>query len=265
MVAVPLIFGRLTADDYNDAVAADPRIDACATGWRSARTRSSPGLFRPGQALHRQRGAGVLQGRQLDRQGVDRLPDRPPQAPRPRASRCCWPSSRPRCGPICRRRRPTGCWPWRPNRPALDAVPVQTFMDLYRVADRPRQWRARRRIVMLPLTLSSRSSIACPEMACSYTAVRTNKKAGTCNNVLVFLTTDFQGAEHEQETPLCRHAVRSGRCAGRFRSGVRRPLVPDRFGGGSTSRTTTAPPNDARSWAWAWASSSAPTGRSTVS
>ena len=28
MVAVPLIFGRLTADDYSDRVAADPRIDA---------------------------------------------------------------------------------------------------------------------------------------------------------------------------------------------------------------------------------------------
>ena len=28
MVAVPLIFGRLTAEDYTDAVAADPRIDA---------------------------------------------------------------------------------------------------------------------------------------------------------------------------------------------------------------------------------------------
>ncbi|GAB3088651.1 bifunctional 2-methylcitrate dehydratase/aconitate hydratase [Lysobacter terrae] len=28
MVAIPLIFGRLTADDYADAVAADPRIDA---------------------------------------------------------------------------------------------------------------------------------------------------------------------------------------------------------------------------------------------
>lgn len=28
MVAVPMIFGRLTADDYADAVAADPRIDA---------------------------------------------------------------------------------------------------------------------------------------------------------------------------------------------------------------------------------------------
>ena len=28
MVAVPLIFGELTADSYNDDVAADPRIDA---------------------------------------------------------------------------------------------------------------------------------------------------------------------------------------------------------------------------------------------
>jgi 2-methylcitrate dehydratase len=28
MVAVPLLFGRLTADDYEDAVARDPRIDA---------------------------------------------------------------------------------------------------------------------------------------------------------------------------------------------------------------------------------------------
>jgi len=28
MVAVPLIFGRLTSEDYSDAVAADPRIDA---------------------------------------------------------------------------------------------------------------------------------------------------------------------------------------------------------------------------------------------
>ncbi|HKZ10281.1 MAG TPA: bifunctional 2-methylcitrate dehydratase/aconitate hydratase [Rhodanobacteraceae bacterium] len=28
MVAVPLIFGRLTAEDYSDAIAADPRIDA---------------------------------------------------------------------------------------------------------------------------------------------------------------------------------------------------------------------------------------------
>ena len=31
MVAVPLIFGRLTAEDYEDAVASDPRIDALRT------------------------------------------------------------------------------------------------------------------------------------------------------------------------------------------------------------------------------------------
>jgi 2-methylcitrate dehydratase len=28
MIAVPLLFGRLTAADYDDAVAADPRVDA---------------------------------------------------------------------------------------------------------------------------------------------------------------------------------------------------------------------------------------------
>ena len=28
MIAIPLIFGRLTAADYEDTVAADPRIDA---------------------------------------------------------------------------------------------------------------------------------------------------------------------------------------------------------------------------------------------
>jgi len=31
MVAIPLIFGRLTARDYEDDIAADPRIDALRT------------------------------------------------------------------------------------------------------------------------------------------------------------------------------------------------------------------------------------------
>ncbi|MET0814223.1 MAG: bifunctional 2-methylcitrate dehydratase/aconitate hydratase [Pseudoxanthomonas sp.] len=39
MVAIPLIFGRLTADDYADAVAADPRID---TLRRLMRVRENP-------------------------------------------------------------------------------------------------------------------------------------------------------------------------------------------------------------------------------
>ena len=65
MVAVPLIFGRLTADDYNDDVAADPRIDALRDeDGGEGEPAVHEGLLRPRQALHRQLGAGVLQGRQ---------------------------------------------------------------------------------------------------------------------------------------------------------------------------------------------------------
>ena len=41
MIAVPLIFGRLTAGDYEDGVAADPRIDALARKDRSASKTSN--------------------------------------------------------------------------------------------------------------------------------------------------------------------------------------------------------------------------------
>ena len=40
MVAVPLIFGRLTTEDYSDAVAADPRIDELRAKVRQSDTRS---------------------------------------------------------------------------------------------------------------------------------------------------------------------------------------------------------------------------------
>src|SRR5690606_27233536 len=43
MVAVPLIFGRLTAEDYGDAVASDPRIDALRARMR---VRENPGFTR---------------------------------------------------------------------------------------------------------------------------------------------------------------------------------------------------------------------------
>ena len=47
MVAVPLIFGRLTADDYVDAVAADPRIDALRAKMTVQREPAiHEGLFR---------------------------------------------------------------------------------------------------------------------------------------------------------------------------------------------------------------------------
>ena len=64
MVAIPLIFGRLTAADYEDAVAADPRIDALR-GKMVVRenTTFTEEYYDRRQALHRQCRAGLLQGR----------------------------------------------------------------------------------------------------------------------------------------------------------------------------------------------------------
>ena len=45
MIAIPLIFGRLTAADYEDAVVADPRIDALRAGSPASRIRGSPRII----------------------------------------------------------------------------------------------------------------------------------------------------------------------------------------------------------------------------
>ena len=42
MVAVPLVFGHLTASDYEDAFAADPRIDALREKMQAAKSPHSP-------------------------------------------------------------------------------------------------------------------------------------------------------------------------------------------------------------------------------
>ena len=55
MVAVPLIFGRLTAADYEDEIAADPRIDALRAKDRVRRGAAlHPRLSRSREALDRQ-------------------------------------------------------------------------------------------------------------------------------------------------------------------------------------------------------------------
>ena len=56
MMAVPLIFGRLTAEDYEDNVAADPRIDALREKMACVEDKAfQPRLSRSGKALDRQR------------------------------------------------------------------------------------------------------------------------------------------------------------------------------------------------------------------
>ena len=55
MVAVPLIFGHLTAADYEDSFAADPRIDALREKMHCIEEpHLHRGLPRSGEALHRQ-------------------------------------------------------------------------------------------------------------------------------------------------------------------------------------------------------------------
>ena len=78
MVAVPLIFGRLTAADYEDDVAADPRIDRSA-GEDGLRRGSQvlTRLPRSRQALDRERHHCRVRRRDAAQGGRGRVSDRP--------------------------------------------------------------------------------------------------------------------------------------------------------------------------------------------
>ena len=87
MVAVPLIFGRLTAADYEDAIAADPRIDAlrdkidCVEDPQFTKDYHDPDKRSIANALT----VEFNDGTQLDG-GRGRVPDRPQAPPRGRHS-----------------------------------------------------------------------------------------------------------------------------------------------------------------------------------
>ena len=80
MVAVPLIFGRLTAADYEDAVAADPSIDELRPHGVRRGSPVHPRLSRPGKTLDRQRHHDRVPRREEDGRGGGRVSDRPPSA-----------------------------------------------------------------------------------------------------------------------------------------------------------------------------------------
>ena len=89
MVAVPLIFGRLTADDYSDDVAADPRIDALRERMAvEENPQFTRDYFDPDKRYIGNSVQVFFKDGTSTRQGLDRLSDRPPQAPRRRHSRC---------------------------------------------------------------------------------------------------------------------------------------------------------------------------------
>ena len=77
MTAVGLVKGDLTADDYEDAAAADPRIDRLRERMEVAEdARYSREYTRAGQAQYRQRGAGVLRPRRGNGEGGRGVPHR---------------------------------------------------------------------------------------------------------------------------------------------------------------------------------------------
>ena len=133
MVAVPLIFGRLTADDYEDDVARDPRIDALRAKMVVTRERDvQPRLPRPRQARDRQRGAGVVRATaRRTRAHRGGLSDRASPAPRgrhPEAGR----EVRARASRRASTRRSAraidaAC----ADQAALEALPVEDFMALW--------------------------------------------------------------------------------------------------------------------------------------
>ena len=127
MVAVPLIFGRLTADDYNDDVAADPRIDALREKMVvKENPQFTQDYFDPDKRYIGNSVQVFFKDGTQHGEGVDRLPDRPPQAPRrghPGADGQV-PGRHPR--PPAGRPRPTGSWPWRPSRPSWKPCRSQT-------------------------------------------------------------------------------------------------------------------------------------------
>ena len=96
MVAVPLIFGRLTAADYEDNVAVRS-AHRCAA--RQDRLRRGPELHgrlpRPRQALDRQRADGRVQGRQASSRKSSSSTRSATSAVARTASRCSRPSSAP--------------------------------------------------------------------------------------------------------------------------------------------------------------------------
>ncbi len=85
MVAVPLIFGRLTAEDYEDTVAGDPRIDALRGKMQ---VRENTTFTQDYYAADKRYIGNAMQvffrDGTLDAARARRLPDRPSQAPRGR-------------------------------------------------------------------------------------------------------------------------------------------------------------------------------------
>ena len=132
MVAVPLIFGRLTADDYSDAVAADPRIDALREKMVVKENpqftadyfdpdkryigNSVQVFFKDGSATDKVSIDYPIGHRKRRAEGIPVLMAKFEAAIR---------------GAAAGGAAPTSCWRWPPSPAQLEAMPVTKFMDLF--------------------------------------------------------------------------------------------------------------------------------------
>ena len=131
MVAVPLIFGRLTAADYEDDVAADPRIDALRDKIACVEDKQfTQGLPRPRQALDRQRAHGRVQGRHEARRKSSSSTRSATSAAARKACRCWSRSSAPTSRAASRRSSSRRSSTLRSTRSASKRRRCNEFVDL---------------------------------------------------------------------------------------------------------------------------------------
>ena len=132
MVAVPLIFGRLTAADYEDDVAADPRIDAlrdkivCVEDPAFTSDYHDPEKRSIANALT----VEFKDGKQAARKSWSNTRSATRAAAR-KAFRCWWRSSRPTWRASSRPSSSRRSWTCRSTRQKLEAMPVHEYVDLY--------------------------------------------------------------------------------------------------------------------------------------
>jgi len=133
MVAVPLIFGRLTADDYGDAVAADPRIDALRERMTvSENPQFTKDYFQPDKRYI----GNSVQVFFKDGSSTDRVSIDFPIGHRKRRGEGI-PVLMAKCEAALRAHLPAGqvdrIMALAADPARLDALPVDQFMNLYRV------------------------------------------------------------------------------------------------------------------------------------
>ncbi len=132
MVAVPLIFGRLTADDYGDAVAADPRIDALRGLME---VRENPRFTREYFDPDKRYIGNSVQIFFRDGSSTDRISVDFPIGHRKRRPEGI-PALMAKCDAALRAHLPVGqvdrIMALATDAAQLDALPVDAFMNLYR-------------------------------------------------------------------------------------------------------------------------------------